>query len=112
MIRRGKRLRRRPWQELRDRRRQGIFLFPGLLTTGNLFCGFFALLLSADSDDRVDPMHARKFAALLQNASSGGPVLLRIEQNAGHGGADRIQSLVEQRADSMAFALAELGRAR
>ncbi len=48
MIRRGKRLRRRPWQELRDRRRQGVFLFPGLLTTANLFCGFFALLLSVD----------------------------------------------------------------
>jgi CDP-diacylglycerol---serine O-phosphatidyltransferase len=48
VIRRGKRLRRRPWQELRDRRRQGIFLFPSLLTTGNLFCGFFALLLSVD----------------------------------------------------------------
>jgi CDP-diacylglycerol---serine O-phosphatidyltransferase len=48
VIRRGKRLRRRPWQELRDRRRQGILLFPSLLTTGNLFCGFFALLLSVD----------------------------------------------------------------
>ena len=46
--RRGKRLRRRPWQEFRDRRRQGIFLFPSLLTTGNLFCGFFSLLLAAD----------------------------------------------------------------
>jgi CDP-diacylglycerol---serine O-phosphatidyltransferase len=48
MIRRGKRLRRQPWQELRDRRRQGIFLFPSLLTTANLFCGFFALLLSVE----------------------------------------------------------------
>jgi prolyl oligopeptidase len=38
------------------------------------------LLLSADSDDRVDPMHARKFGAELQCASSGGPVLLRIEK--------------------------------
>jgi prolyl oligopeptidase len=66
------------------------------------------LLLSADSDDRVDPMHARKFAALLQTTSTGGPVLLRIELNAGHGGADKIQSLVEQRADSMAFALSEI----
>jgi CDP-diacylglycerol--serine O-phosphatidyltransferase len=45
--RRGKRPRRRPWQELHDRRRQGIFLFPSLLTTGNLFCGFFSLLLAA-----------------------------------------------------------------
>jgi len=45
--RRSKRPRRRPWQELHDRRRQGIFLFPSLLTTGNLFCGFFSLLLAA-----------------------------------------------------------------
>jgi prolyl oligopeptidase len=70
------------------------------------------LILSADSDDRVDPMHARKFAALLQNSSTGGPALLRIELNAGHGGADKIQSLVEQRADSMAFALSEIGKPR
>ncbi len=66
------------------------------------------LLLSADSDDRVDPMHARKFAAALQAASNGGPVLLRIQKNAGHGGADKIQSLVEERADAMAFALAHV----
>jgi hypothetical protein len=48
-------------------------------------------MLSADSDDRVDPMHARKFAAALQAATTGGPVLLRIERNAGHGGADLIK---------------------
>jgi CDP-diacylglycerol--serine O-phosphatidyltransferase len=44
----GKRVRRRPWQELRERRGQGIFLLPSLLTTGNLFCGFFALVLTVD----------------------------------------------------------------
>jgi prolyl oligopeptidase len=65
------------------------------------------LLLSADSDDRVDPMHARKFAALLQAASTGGPVLLRIEKHAGHGGADLVKSAVESRADEYAFALSE-----
>jgi CDP-diacylglycerol---serine O-phosphatidyltransferase len=43
-----KRLRRRPWQDLRERRRKGIFLLPSLLTTGNLFCGFFAMLLAVD----------------------------------------------------------------
>ena len=43
-----KRLRRRPWQELRERRHQGIFLLPSLLTTGNLFCGFFAMLLTVE----------------------------------------------------------------
>jgi prolyl oligopeptidase len=64
------------------------------------------LLLSADSDDRVDPMHARKFAAALQSASAGGPVLLRIEKNSGHGGADLIKAAVEKGADQIAFALA------
>jgi CDP-diacylglycerol--serine O-phosphatidyltransferase len=43
-----KRTRRRPWQELRERRGRGIFLLPSLLTTGNLFCGFFAMLLTVD----------------------------------------------------------------
>ena len=62
------------------------------------------LVLSADSDDRVDPMHARKFSAALQAASTGGPVLLRIERNAGHGGADKTAAAVEQLADEYAFA--------
>jgi len=44
----GKRLRRRPWQEAGERRRQGIFLFPSLLTTGNVFCGFFSMLLAVE----------------------------------------------------------------
>ena len=65
------------------------------------------LVLSADSDDRVDPMHARKFTALLQAASAGGPVLLRIERHSGHGGADLVKAAVSQRADEYAFALAE-----
>ncbi len=68
------------------------------------------LLLSADSDDRVDPMHARKFAAALQARSTGGPVLLRIQEHAGHGGADKIQALVDERADSYAFALSQVGK--
>jgi prolyl oligopeptidase len=67
------------------------------------------LMLSADSDDRVDPMHARKFTAALQAASTGGPVWLRIERHAGHGGADLIKSTIEQLADEYAFALAETG---
>jgi prolyl oligopeptidase len=64
------------------------------------------LLLSADSDDRVDPMHARKFAAAMQAASAGGPVLLRIERNSGHGGADLLKAEVEKGADRYAFLLA------
>jgi prolyl oligopeptidase len=67
------------------------------------------LVVSADSDDRVDPMHARKFAARLQAASTGGPVLLRIQRNAGHRGADSVSSAVETTADEYAFALAQMG---
>jgi len=47
------------------------------------------LMMSADHDDRVDPLHARKFTAQIQHAtSSDKPALLRIEKMAGHGGAD------------------------
>src|SRR5918999_6224748 len=48
VIRRGtsRGMRRRRWQELRDKRRRGIYLLPSLLTTGNLFCGFLALLFT------------------------------------------------------------------
>ena len=64
------------------------------------------LMLSADSDDRVDPMHARKFVAAVQYANTGdAPVLLRIERNAGHGGADMVAQQVEQAADTWAFLL-------
>jgi prolyl oligopeptidase len=66
------------------------------------------LMDSADADDRVDPMHARKFTAELQADSTGGPVLLRIERHSGHGGADLMKSWVERIADRYAFAFAEI----
>ena len=66
------------------------------------------LLLSADADDRVDPMHARKFAAALQHSSTGGPVLLRIEKHSGHGGADLIKATIEKTADEYAFTFSQL----
>ncbi len=66
------------------------------------------MILSADSDDRVDPMHARKFAAELQWASTGGPVLLRVEKHSGHGGADMIKSRIDYVADEYAFVLSNM----
>jgi prolyl oligopeptidase len=69
-----------------------------------------ALVLSADHDDRVDPMHARKFTAALQWATGGTtPVWLRIEQNSGHVGADVVKQQVERSADMLAFVAARLG---
>ena len=62
------------------------------------------LMMSSDHDDRVDPMHARKFTAALQAATAGpAPVWLRIERNAGHGGADLVKQQVERAADQYAF---------
>lgn len=68
------------------------------------------LVLSADSDDRVDPLHARKFVAELQHESTGGIVLLRIERQSGHGGADLVRARVDKVADEYAFAWSELAR--
>jgi prolyl oligopeptidase len=68
------------------------------------------LMLSVDSDDRVDPLHARKFVAAIQWATaSDAPVLLRIEKNAGHTGADLNAQAVENRADTFAFLFDQLG---
>jgi prolyl oligopeptidase len=67
------------------------------------------LMLSADSDDRVDPMHARKFTAAVEAVSRGKKPLLRIETKAGHGGGDLRKKAVELAADELAFLLDELG---
>ncbi|MFA5623834.1 MAG: prolyl oligopeptidase family serine peptidase [Bradymonadales bacterium] len=62
------------------------------------------LFLGADSDDRVDPMHARKMTAAVQDATaSSAPVILRIEKNAGHGGADMTKHKIAELADVYAF---------
>jgi len=59
---------------------------------------------AADHDDRVDPMHARKLAAVLQaQQTADAPILLRIERNAGHGGADLVKQQVERSADQLAL---------
>ncbi|MFH1132686.1 MAG: prolyl oligopeptidase family serine peptidase [Pseudomonadota bacterium] len=68
------------------------------------------LMLSADSDDRVDPVHARKFVAAIRHATTSKyPVWLRVETNAGHGGGDMIKKKVAATADELAFLFHELG---
>ncbi|MGZ3474918.1 MAG: prolyl oligopeptidase family serine peptidase [Polyangiales bacterium] len=67
------------------------------------------LFMTAESDARVDPMHARKMAARMQEAtSSGKPILLRVETKAGHGvGKPRFKQ-VEELADEWTFLFREL----
>jgi prolyl oligopeptidase len=68
------------------------------------------LVMAADSDDRVDPMHARKFVAALQHATGGGsPAWLRIESKAGHGGADALDRTIAAETDEYVFMFAALG---
>ncbi|MDP8938062.1 MAG: prolyl oligopeptidase family serine peptidase, partial [Actinomycetota bacterium] len=69
------------------------------------------LVVTAESDSRVDPMHARKFAARLQAATSrpdDRPVLLRIETRAGHGAGKPVWKQAEEAADTWSFVLWQL----
>lgn len=62
------------------------------------------LVTTAAGDSRVDPLHARKLVASLQAAStSGAPILLRTEAEAGHGAGKPVSKLVEEYADVFAF---------
>lgn len=68
------------------------------------------LMMSADSDDRVTPMHARKFLAAIQWAQSGdAPALLRVEANAGHDGGDAVARRIAWGVDSLVFLFDQLG---
>jgi prolyl oligopeptidase len=60
------------------------------------------LLTTAEGDSRVDPMHARKFAALLQSESEG-LALLRVDADAGHGIGKPLDKLVDDVADWTSF---------
>jgi len=68
------------------------------------------MITTADHDDRVVPAHSFKFAATLQ-AKSGGtnPLLIRIEEKAGHGAGTPISKIIEQKADIWSFMFWEMG---
>lgn len=68
------------------------------------------LIMTADTDDRVVPMHSFKFAAALQAAQKGhAPILLRIEERAGHGAGTPVSKQIEVATDRWAFLAKELG---
>ena len=68
------------------------------------------LLTHGINDPRVEPWLSAKMAARLQAASSSGkPVLLRIDYDAGHGlGSSRMQ-FIEERSETLAFLWKQLG---
>jgi prolyl oligopeptidase len=63
------------------------------------------LVMTADTDDRVAPGMAKKFAARLQAAGGGGPILIRVETKAGHGAGKPIAKVIEEEADMLFFLL-------
>ncbi|MCA9939337.1 MAG: S9 family peptidase [Anaerolineales bacterium] len=62
------------------------------------------LITTADTDDRVVPAHANKFAATIQALhTNDNPALIRIETRAGHGLGKPTAKLIEEEADVYAF---------
>jgi prolyl oligopeptidase len=72
------------------------------------------LFMTADTDTRVDPMHAKKMTALMQAAAQNGsshtrPILLRIEPKAGHGAGKPVTKQIEEFTDVYSFLFWQLG---
>ncbi|MCK6458670.1 MAG: prolyl oligopeptidase family serine peptidase [Planctomycetes bacterium] len=62
------------------------------------------LVMTADHDDRVVPLHSFKFAARLQACQAGrAPVLIRIDTKAGHGAGTPTRKRIDAAADRLSF---------
>lgn len=72
------------------------------------------LILTADHDDRVVPLHTFKMIATLQNVAGASPaqihpLLARIEKNAGHGAGKPTSKTIREFAEIYAFIATEIG---
>lgn len=68
------------------------------------------MVFTADHDDRVVPAHSFKFAAELQSKHTGAnPVVIRIEEKAGHGAGKPTAKVIEEQADRWAFMFWNMG---
>jgi prolyl oligopeptidase len=73
------------------------------------------LFMTADTDTRVDPMHAKKMTALMQAEAKNGtsktrPILLRIETKAGHGAGKPVTKQIEELTDVYSFLWWQVGK--
>lgn len=68
------------------------------------------LITTADTDDRVVPAHAKKFAATLQHTYKGkNPILIRVETRAGHGAGKPTSKVIDETADIYTFLFDRFG---
>lgn len=69
------------------------------------------LLMTADHDDRVVPLHSFKHAATLQHtlAHNPHPLLIRIDKKAGHGAGKATEKRIQDAADRWGFVAQSLG---
>ncbi|XP_027148362.1 prolyl endopeptidase-like [Coffea eugenioides] len=92
---------RRPWEQSPDQ----VSQYPA------------TMLLTADHDDRVVPLHSLKFLATLQyelctgleSSPQTNPIISRIERKAGHGAGRPTQKMIDEAADRYAFMAKVLG---
>ena len=68
------------------------------------------LMLTGATDGRVNPLHSRKFAAMLQaDNASDHPILLRTDKQAGHGIGSSLSQRIAEYADELSFLFDQLG---
>ena len=68
------------------------------------------MFVTGDGDTRVDPLHARKMAALLQWATgSDRPVILEYDTKSGHSGGRPLTKQIDEAGDELSFLLWQLG---
>ena len=68
------------------------------------------LFFSGDGDTRVDPMHARKMAALLQaTVGATSPILLYYDMKSGHVGTNPVSKTITDNSVELGFLMWQLG---
>lgn len=69
-----------------------------------------ALFTTSENDSRVDPMHAMKMVAKLQEINPDGePFLLLVRKGSGHGGGTTVSQGIEHATQEQAFLMDQLG---
>lgn len=68
------------------------------------------MVMTADHDDRVVPLHSFKFGAMMQAKQQGdAPIIMRIESNAGHGAGKPTSMKIDEFADIYSFLFESFG---